>query len=51
MLEALTDDSLPSRGPGRAENGNFALTSLPLFAAPQDKPEETTEIRFRTGSR
>ena len=39
MLEALTDDSLPSRGPGRAENGNFALTSLRLFAAPQDKPE------------
>ncbi len=24
-LEALTDDSLPHRGPGRADNGNFAL--------------------------
>ncbi len=27
-LEALTDDSLASHGPGRASNGNFVLTDL-----------------------
>ena len=29
-LEALADDSLPHHGPGRADNGNFALTSFRL---------------------
>jgi len=29
-LEALTDDSLPHRGPGRLDNGNFHLTELEL---------------------
>jgi hypothetical protein len=27
-LEALPDDSLPSKGPGRAKNGNFVLTEV-----------------------
>lgn len=27
-VEALPDDSLPAKGPGRAENGNFVLTEL-----------------------
>jgi len=27
-LEALPDDSLPGKGPGRADNGNFVLTEL-----------------------
>ncbi len=48
MLETLTDESLPSRGPGRAENGNFALTNFRLFAAPKDKPQEATEVKFQT---
>ena len=30
-IEALPDDALPSRGPGRAPNGNFVLTNLELF--------------------
>ncbi len=33
-LEALADDSLPKNGPGRAENGNFALSDFQLWAAP-----------------
>lgn len=33
-LEALTHSSLPSGGPGRAVNGNFALTDFRLTAAP-----------------
>ncbi len=32
-LEALADDSLPKRGPGRAPNGNFALSNLQLWVA------------------
>jgi hypothetical protein len=34
-LEALGDASLPKRGPGRAENGNFALSELRVTATPK----------------
>ena len=34
-LEVLTHSSLPSGGPGRAVNGNFALTDFRLTVAPQ----------------
>jgi hypothetical protein len=34
-VEALADDSLPQRGPGRAPNGNFALTDVTLEAGPR----------------
>ncbi len=30
-IEALADERLPQRGPGRANNGNFALSDLRLF--------------------
>jgi mono/diheme cytochrome c family protein len=33
-LEALAHDSLPKHGPGRADNGNFALSDFQLWAAP-----------------
>jgi len=33
-IEALSHDSLPKRGPGRAANGNFALSDFQLWAAP-----------------
>ncbi|HXT58544.1 MAG TPA: DUF1549 and DUF1553 domain-containing protein, partial [Pirellulales bacterium] len=33
-IEALPDDSLPAKGPGRAPNGNFVLNELRLTAAP-----------------
>jgi len=33
-LEALAHDSFPKKGPGRAENGNFALSDFQLWAAP-----------------
>ena len=32
-IEALTDETLPRKGPGRAGNGNFALSDLKLFVA------------------
>jgi WD40 repeat protein/mono/diheme cytochrome c family protein len=31
-IEALSDDRLPARGPGRAPNGNFVLTELEMLA-------------------
>ena len=31
-IEALADDRLPKRGPGRAPNGNFVLTELEMLA-------------------
>ena len=33
-LEALAHESLPHDGPGRAENGNFALSDFQVWAAP-----------------
>jgi mono/diheme cytochrome c family protein len=33
-IEALSDPSLPQGGPGRASNGNFALSDFQLWAAP-----------------
>jgi hypothetical protein len=32
-LEVLPDDSLPSKGPGRAENGNFVLSEFTVTVA------------------
>ena len=31
-LEVLPDESLPKKGPGRAENGNFVLTNVQILA-------------------
>jgi len=33
-IEALADPSMPKNGPGRASNGNFALTNLKVEATP-----------------
>ncbi len=33
-IEALPDDALPKKGPGRADTGNFALTELGIAAVP-----------------
>jgi mono/diheme cytochrome c family protein len=37
-LDALAHESLPKAGPGRAENGNFALSDFQLWAAPLGTP-------------
>jgi hypothetical protein len=48
-LEALTDDSLPHKGPGRVvENGNFHLTDFRVYAARSDT--NTTPIAIRAAS-
>jgi hypothetical protein len=38
-IEALTHDSLPKRGPGLSETGNFVLNSFKLAAAPRSGGE------------
>jgi hypothetical protein len=35
-LTALPDDALPEHGPGRADNGNFVLSEVELFAGESD---------------
>lgn len=45
-LEALPDDSLPARGPGRAENGNFVLGELEAVAIPQSGAASAKPLTF-----
>ena len=45
-LEALPDDRLPQRGPGRFDNGHFHLTEFRAFAAPAGATENATPIVF-----
>lgn len=45
-LELLTDDRLPSRGPGRAMNGNFVLSELTIQAWPKGKPEQKQTLKL-----
>jgi len=51
-LEALTDDSLPGKGPGRgdAERPNFVLTEFTVAAAPADDPTATVAVGLRGAS-
>lgn len=45
-LEVLRDPNLPMYGPGRARNGNFVLTEITAWAAPQSDPARTNKIVF-----
>ena len=48
-LEALADDSLPFRGPGRApENGNFVLNALEAEAVSVADPKTSRKLAFST---
>ncbi|MCB1064940.1 MAG: PSD1 domain-containing protein [Verrucomicrobiae bacterium] len=38
-IEALTHETLPRKGPGRAANGNFALSDLKVTARPANDPK------------
>jgi hypothetical protein len=45
-LEALTDASLPGKGPGRAGSGNFVLTEFKLsFTPPGDKKAKRIALK------
>ena len=39
-IETLADASLPKKGPGRSENGNFVLNELRVQARPLEKADE-----------
>ncbi|QDU23985.1 PSD1 and planctomycete cytochrome C domain-containing protein [Urbifossiella limnaea] len=45
-VEALTHPSLVRGGPGRATNGNFALSNVQVQAAPKDKPAEAKRVKL-----
>ncbi|MFG0335654.1 MAG: DUF1549 domain-containing protein [Maioricimonas sp. JB049] len=49
-LELLTDDRLPSRGPGRAQNGNFVLTELTVQAWPKGQPEAKATLGLQNAN-
>ena len=46
-LEVLADPGLPSKGPGRAPNGNFVLNEFRLNAAPFGDPPKGRPIAFQ----
>lgn len=47
-LEALVDDSLPGKGPGRgdAQRANFVINSFTVTAAPADAPDKQAPLKF-----
>jgi len=45
-LEVLPDDSLPGKGPGRAENGNFVLHEVEVAAVPRHEPGAAGPVKF-----
>jgi len=45
-LEALTDKSLPKKGPGRVAHGNFVLSEIVVTAAPKDAPEKAQLVKI-----
>jgi hypothetical protein len=45
-LEALIDDKLPSKGPGRTPHGNFVLSEITASISPPDTPGESQPIKF-----
>lgn len=49
-LEALADGSLPARGPGRADNGNFVLNEFQVAAAPRSEPGKSQPVKLRNAS-
>jgi WD40 repeat protein len=49
-LEVLADDSLPSKGPGRAANGNFVLSTFGLAYGAPGSGETPTVVSFASAS-
>jgi hypothetical protein len=49
-LEALPDDSLAAKGPGRAQNGNFVLSELKLAVAAKGDPAQSAPVELQNAS-
>jgi mono/diheme cytochrome c family protein len=47
-LEALADDRLPSKGPGRADNGNFVLSRIRVMSVGADPAEKPKNLKLRS---
>jgi hypothetical protein len=45
-LETLAHESLVKRGPGRATNGNFALSDFRITAAPLSDPKKAVPVKL-----
>ncbi len=45
-IEALTDDKLPSKGPGRTPHGNFVISEVTVTLADAATPDQTQQARF-----
>ena len=45
-LEALADPGLPQQGPGRADNGNFVLSTFRVSFGPAGSKEAPTAVKF-----
>ena len=45
-IDALAHESLPKHGPGRAPNGNFALSDFQLWAAPAGSPAPGAPVKL-----
>jgi hypothetical protein len=49
-IEVLTDDSLPLKGPGRQDNGNFHLNEFSVLAAASGKTQPPTRQTLKKAS-
>ncbi len=49
-VEALPDDSLPEKGPGRAKNGNFVLSELKLAVESTDDAKQKQDVPLQNAS-
>jgi hypothetical protein len=49
-LEALPDDTLAAKGPGRSDNGNIVLTDVKLSAAPAASPAAAQPAKFKSAT-
>jgi WD40 repeat protein/mono/diheme cytochrome c family protein len=45
-LEVLADSRFPSKGPGRAGDGNFVLNELEVTVAPKSAPKEAKPVKL-----
>ena len=46
QLEAIPDDKLPGTGPGRNDNGNFAVSEIELEVQPRDGSTPAKAVKF-----
>ena len=48
VKRVLADPSLPGKGPGRSENGNFVLNEFKIFFSPDGDPKKFKEVKLQS---